>query len=55
LSLRAHDDAWEVAVWGKNLDDELIKNHVVAFAPFQQELNTYLPPRTYGITLRVSQ
>jgi iron complex outermembrane receptor protein len=55
LSLRAHDDAWEVAVWGKNLDDELIKNHVVAFAPFQQELNTYLPPRTYGVTLRVWQ
>jgi iron complex outermembrane recepter protein len=53
LALRAHDDAWEVAVWGKNLDDALIKTHIVAFAPFQQELNTYQPPRSYGVTLRV--
>lgn len=53
LALRAPDDAWEVALWGKNLDDELIKTHVVSFAPFQQELNTYQPPRTYGITLEV--
>lgn len=52
LALRAHDDSWELALWGKNLDDELIKTHIVAFAPFQQELNTYQPPRTYGVTLR---
>lgn len=52
LALRAHDDAWEVALWGKNLDDELIKTHIVAFAPFGQQLNTYQPPRTYGVTLR---
>ncbi|MEQ8858951.1 MAG: TonB-dependent receptor [Pseudomonadales bacterium] len=55
LALRAHDDAWEVALWGKNLDDELIKNHIVAFAPFRQQLNIYLPPRTYGVTFRVSR
>lgn len=55
LSLRAHDDRWEVALWGKNLSDELVKTHIVAFAPFQQQLNIYLPPRTYGITLRVRQ
>ncbi|HEX7034801.1 MAG TPA: TonB-dependent receptor [Pseudomonadales bacterium] len=53
LALRAHDDAWELAVWGKNLDDELIKTHIVAFAPFQQQLNIYQPPRTYGATLTV--
>lgn len=53
LALRAHDDTWEVALWGKNLDDELVKNHIVAFAPFQQQLNIYLPPRTYGVTFRV--
>lgn len=51
LALRAHDDSWEVALWGKNLDDELIKTHIVAFAPFGQQLNTYQPPRTYGVTL----
>ncbi len=52
VALRAVDDRWELAVWGKNLDDELIRTHVVAFAPFAQELNTYQPPRTYGATLR---
>jgi iron complex outermembrane recepter protein len=52
LALRAHDDSWELALWGKNLDDELIKTHIVAFAPFQQQLNTYQPPRTYGLTMR---
>lgn len=53
LALRDHEDRWEVAVWGKNLDDELVRNHIVAFAPFGQQLNTYLPPRTYGLTVRV--
>lgn len=52
LALRAHDDSWELAFWGKNLDDELIKTHIVAFAPFQQQLNLYQPPRTYGATVR---
>lgn len=55
LALRAHDDSWEVALWGKNLDDALVKTHVVAFAPFQQKLNTYQPPRTYGVTVRFRQ
>jgi len=53
LALRAHDDSWEVALWGKNLDDELIRTHIVAFAPFRQQLNTYQPPRTYGVTLSI--
>jgi iron complex outermembrane receptor protein len=52
LALRSHDDSWEVALWGKNLDDELVKTHIVAFAPFQQQLNLYQPPRTWGVTLR---
>ncbi|MEZ5561304.1 MAG: TonB-dependent receptor, partial [Pseudomonadales bacterium] len=55
LTLRAHDDSWELALWGKNLDDELIKTHIVAFAPYGQQLNLYQPPRTYGLTFRVRQ
>ncbi|MCC7259349.1 MAG: TonB-dependent receptor [Gammaproteobacteria bacterium] len=51
LALRASDDSWEVALWGKNLGDELIKTHIVAFAPYRQQLNTYQPPRTYGISV----
>ncbi|MGE0622136.1 MAG: TonB-dependent receptor [Pseudomonadales bacterium] len=51
IALQAPDNSWEVALWGKNLDDELIKTHIVAFAPFAQQLNLYEPPRTYGLTL----
>lgn len=46
------DDSWEVFIWGKNLTDELIKTHIVAFAPYAQILNLYQPPRTYGLTVR---
>jgi iron complex outermembrane receptor protein len=51
LALRSADDRWEVALWGQNLTDELIKTHIVAFAPFRQQLNTYQPPRTYGVSV----
>jgi iron complex outermembrane receptor protein len=50
-ALQAQDQRWELAVWGKNLDDALVKTHIVAFAPFQQQLNTYQAPRTYGATI----
>lgn len=53
MALRASDGDWEVAVWGKNLTDELIKSHIVAFAPYRQELNLYQPPRTWGVTLTI--
>jgi iron complex outermembrane receptor protein len=49
--VRGVDGRWEFSLWGKNLDDELVKTHIVAFAPFRQELNTYQAPRTYGATL----
>jgi hypothetical protein len=38
-------------VWGKNLTDQLVKTHIVAFAPFRQELDTFQAPMTYGATL----
>ena len=51
VALRAPDGAWEFALWGKNLTDELVKTHIVAFAPYRQILNTYQAPRTYGMTV----
>jgi iron complex outermembrane receptor protein len=45
------DGRWELVLWGKNLGDELVATHITAFAPFQQILYTYQPPRTFGLTL----
>lgn len=50
-AFRSADGSWELALWGKNLTDELAKTHITAFAPFQQNLRIYQPPRTYGVTL----
>lgn len=51
VAFESEDGSWELALWGKNLSDELVKTHIVAFAPFGQELNLYQPPRTYGVTV----
>lgn len=50
-AFQSQDGSWELAFWGKNLSDELAKTHITAFAPFQQNLRIYQPPRTYGVTL----
>ena len=50
-SITSPDKRWEVAVWGKNLTDELVPTYVTAFAPYRQVLVPYAPPRTYGVTL----
>jgi iron complex outermembrane receptor protein len=46
------DRAWSVAVWGKNLTDELYRVNIIPF--FGDEISQFGPPRTYGIdvTLR---
>ena len=51
VSLTSPDKRWEVAVWGKNLTDELVATYVTAFAPYRQVLVPYAPPKTYGVTL----
>ncbi|HEY0647929.1 TonB-dependent receptor, partial [Phenylobacterium sp.] len=51
VSLTSPDKRWQVAVWGKNLTDELVATYVTAFAPYRQVLVPYAPPRTYGVTL----
>jgi iron complex outermembrane receptor protein len=50
-SLTSPDERWEIAVWGKNLSNELVATYVTAFAPYHQVLVPYAPPRTYGVTL----
>jgi len=51
VALTSPDKRWEVAVWGKNLTDELVATYVTAFAPYRQVLVPYAPPKTYGVTL----
>jgi iron complex outermembrane receptor protein len=51
VSVTSPDKRWELAVWGKNLTDELVATYVTAFAPYHQVLVPYAPPRTYGVTL----
>jgi iron complex outermembrane receptor protein len=51
VAVESLNGEWELAVWGKNLSDELIKDHSVAFAPFGYELVSFAEPRTAGVTL----
>lgn len=51
VSLTSPDRRWELAVWGKNLTDELVATYATPFAPYGQVLVPYSPPRTYGVRL----
>lgn len=51
LVLGPPGERWRIALWGKNLTDELVPTYVTYFGPFQQTLVPYTPPRTYGVTL----
>lgn len=55
LTFTAPDDAWEVALWGKNLTDELVRTYATYYGPFNQTLVPYQPPLTYGLTLTFRQ
>ncbi|HVP85786.1 MAG TPA: TonB-dependent receptor, partial [Rhizomicrobium sp.] len=51
IAFASPDDHWEVALWGKNLNDALVATYITAFAPYAQVLVPYAPPRTFGVTL----
>jgi iron complex outermembrane receptor protein len=51
LAFMDPENNWELTFWGKNLGNELIKTHIVAFPPYSQELVIYQPERTYGVSL----
>jgi len=46
------DKSWQVAVWGKNLTDELYRTNIIPF--FGEEVSQFGAPRTFGldVTLR---
>lgn len=49
VSWSSNDDHWEVALWGKNLDDEEYIAHGYIVGP--GVIIVYGDPRTYGVTL----
>jgi len=49
IGLAPQDANWEVALWGKNLSDELYRVNIIPF--FGEEVSQFGPPRTYGIDL----
>ena len=51
VALTSPDKRWQVAVWGKNLTDELVATYVTYFGLYRQTLVPYAPPKTYGVTL----
>jgi iron complex outermembrane receptor protein len=51
IAISSLDDHWELALWGKNLNDKLVATYITAFPLFNQVLVPYAPPRTFGVTL----
>jgi len=51
IAYQTADEKWELALWGKNVGDNLHRNSSVAFPPFGQELVYWSNPRTYALTL----
>lgn len=48
----APNGGWELALWGKNLTDELTRTHQATF--LGATFASYNPPPTYGATLRLN-
>ena len=49
IALAPPDAKWAVALWGKNLTDELYRINIISF--FGEEVSQFGLPRTYGIDL----
>ena len=47
LAFAPPDAPWEIALWGKNLDDELYRVNIIPF--FGEEVSQFGAPRTYGV------
>jgi len=49
IALSPKDAPWSVAVYGKNLTDELFRTNIISF--FGEEVSQFGAPRTYGMDL----
>jgi iron complex outermembrane receptor protein len=47
IALAPEGAPWQVALWGRNLDDELYRVNIIPF--FGEEVSQFGPPRTYGV------
>jgi iron complex outermembrane receptor protein len=47
IGLAPDNAPWQVAVWGKNLSDELYRTNIISF--FGEEVSQFGAPRTYGV------
>ncbi len=47
IALAPENAPWSVAVWGKNLSDELFRTNIIGF--FGEEVSQFGTPRTYGV------
>jgi len=51
LRYTSANEQWTAELWGKNLTDELVEGGSFAIATGRVIIATYLPPRTYGVTV----
>jgi iron complex outermembrane recepter protein len=47
IGLSPDNAPWTVAVWGRNLSDELFRTNIISF--FGEEVSQFGAPRTYGV------
>ncbi len=47
IGLSPEDAPWTVAIWGRNLSDELFRTNIISF--FGEEVSQFGAPRTYGV------
>jgi iron complex outermembrane receptor protein len=47
IGLAPEGAPWSVAIWGKNVTDELYRVNIISF--FGEEVSQFGPPRTYGM------
>lgn len=47
IALAPQDAPWQVALWGKNITDELYRVNIISF--FGEEVSQFGAPRTYGV------
>ena len=53
IGFESQDGTWDVALFGKNLTDELVASSIITAPPFGDEgfISVLNPPRTYGLSV----